>query len=101
MRPLSIAILAVAAFTSTMTIATTNADAVVCAAGVYRAGCAGPRGSRRCQAAAGRRLSLCRCERRSRSPMRISAMRTTPHPTNRLPPEASCGWSLVASPDLG
>jgi hypothetical protein len=52
MRPLSISILAVAAFTSTMTIATTNADAVVCAAGVYRAGCAGPRRSRRCQAAA-------------------------------------------------
>jgi hypothetical protein len=45
MRPLSISILAVAAFTSTMTIVTTNANAVVCAAGVYRAGCAGPRGA--------------------------------------------------------
>ena len=45
MRPLSISIIAVAAFTSTMTIAITNANAVVCAAGVYRAGCAGPRGA--------------------------------------------------------
>jgi hypothetical protein len=45
MRSLSISIITVAAFTSTMTIATTNANAVVCAAGVYRAGCAGPRGA--------------------------------------------------------
>jgi hypothetical protein len=45
MRSLSISILAVAAFTSTMTIAATNANAVVCAAGVHRAGCAGPRGA--------------------------------------------------------
>jgi hypothetical protein len=45
MRSLSISIITVAAFASAMTIATTNANAVVCAAGVYRAGCAGPRGA--------------------------------------------------------
>jgi hypothetical protein len=35
----------VAAFAATMTVETTEANAVVCAAGVYRAGCAGPRGA--------------------------------------------------------
>jgi hypothetical protein len=35
----------VAAFVATMTVETTDANAVVCAAGVYRAGCAGPRGA--------------------------------------------------------
>jgi hypothetical protein len=45
MRMLSISIITVAAFASAMTIAATSANAVVCAAGVYRAGCAGPRGA--------------------------------------------------------
>jgi hypothetical protein len=35
----------VAAFAATMIVETTEANAVVCAAGVYRAGCAGPRGA--------------------------------------------------------
>jgi hypothetical protein len=35
----------VTAFSVTMTFKTTDANAVVCAAGVYRAGCAGPRGA--------------------------------------------------------
>jgi hypothetical protein len=35
----------VAAFAATMTFAVTDANAVVCAAGVYRAGCVGPRGA--------------------------------------------------------
>jgi hypothetical protein len=34
-----------AAFAGTMTLATTDANAVVCARGVYRAGCAGPNGA--------------------------------------------------------
>ncbi len=33
----------VAAFIATITVETTDANAVVCAAGVYRAGCAGHR----------------------------------------------------------
>jgi hypothetical protein len=37
--------LAVVAFATSMTSVTTDANAVVCAAGVYRAGCAGPRGA--------------------------------------------------------
>jgi hypothetical protein len=36
---------ALAAFAATMTIETTSANAVVCAAGVVRAGCAGPKGA--------------------------------------------------------
>jgi hypothetical protein len=35
----------VTAFSATMTFDATDANAVVCAAGVYRAGCAGPRGA--------------------------------------------------------
>jgi hypothetical protein len=35
----------IVAFAATMTVKTTDANAVVCAAGVYRAGCAGPRGA--------------------------------------------------------
>jgi hypothetical protein len=34
-----------AAFAATMTVDTTDANAVVCAAGVYPAGCAGPQGA--------------------------------------------------------
>jgi hypothetical protein len=37
-----IAAIAVAAFSTTMTVKTTDANAVVCAKGVYRAGCAAP-----------------------------------------------------------
>ncbi|MDN5000614.1 hypothetical protein ACFQZO_06945 [Bradyrhizobium sp. GCM10027634] len=33
------------AFAATMTFATSDANAVVCARGVYRAGCAGPNGA--------------------------------------------------------
>src|SRR5882762_901195 len=36
---------AIVAFAATMTIETTDANAVVCARGVYRAGCAGYRGA--------------------------------------------------------
>jgi hypothetical protein len=36
---------AIFAFAATMTLETSDANAVVCAAGVYRAGCAGPRGA--------------------------------------------------------
>jgi hypothetical protein len=36
---------AVLAFAATMTFETTGANAVVCARGVYRAGCAGARGA--------------------------------------------------------
>jgi hypothetical protein len=36
---------AVVAFAATITIDTTDANAVVCAAGVVRAGCAGPNGA--------------------------------------------------------
>jgi hypothetical protein len=45
MRSFLIFALAVTAFAATMTVETTNANAVVCAAGVNRAGCAGPRGA--------------------------------------------------------
>jgi hypothetical protein len=36
---------AIIAFAATMTVETTDANAVVCARGVYRAGCAGTRGA--------------------------------------------------------
>ena len=36
---------AVLAFAATMTVETTDANAIVCARGVYRAGCAGYRGA--------------------------------------------------------
>jgi hypothetical protein len=36
---------AILAFATTMTVETTDANAVVCARGVYRAGCAGYRGA--------------------------------------------------------
>lgn len=36
---------AVLAFGATMTVKTTEANAVVCASGVHRAGCAGPHGA--------------------------------------------------------
>ena len=36
---------AILAFSGTMVIETTDANAVVCARGVYRAGCAGARGA--------------------------------------------------------
>jgi hypothetical protein len=36
---------AIFAFAATMTVETTDANAVVCARGVYRAGCAGYRGA--------------------------------------------------------
>jgi len=42
MRAILIAAIAVAAFSTTMTINTTDANAVVCAKGVYRAGCVAP-----------------------------------------------------------
>ena len=43
MRAILLAAIAVAAFSTTMTVKTTDANAVVCAKGVYRAGCAAPR----------------------------------------------------------
>jgi hypothetical protein len=45
MRLLVLATLAVTAFAATITIGTTDANAVVCARGVVRAGCAGPNGA--------------------------------------------------------
>lgn len=45
MRPLLLAACAFAAFAATMTFESKDANAVVCARGVYRAGCAGYRGA--------------------------------------------------------
>jgi hypothetical protein len=45
MRLFVLAALAVTAFAATMAIDTTDANAVVCARGVVRAGCAGPNGA--------------------------------------------------------
>jgi hypothetical protein len=45
MRAFLLAVPVMAAFVGTMTLATTDANAVVCARGVYRAGCAGPNGA--------------------------------------------------------
>jgi hypothetical protein len=45
MRAFLLAASVMAAFVGTMTLATTEANAVVCARGVYRAGCAGPNGA--------------------------------------------------------
>jgi len=44
-RALLLAASVMAAFVGTMTLVTTDANAVVCARGVYRAGCAGPNGA--------------------------------------------------------
>lgn len=45
MRSILLIAAAFMAFSTTMTVETTDANAVVCANGVYRAGCAGPRGA--------------------------------------------------------
>jgi hypothetical protein len=45
MRPFLLIAAAILAFGATMTVKTTDANAVVCARGVYRAGCAGPNGA--------------------------------------------------------
>jgi hypothetical protein len=45
MRSLLLAASAVLTFTAAMTFESTNASAVVCADGVVRAACAGPRGA--------------------------------------------------------
>lgn len=45
MRSFFLIIAALLAFGGTMTVVTTDANAVVCARGVYRAGCVGPRGA--------------------------------------------------------
>jgi hypothetical protein len=45
MRSILLAAIAISAFTATMTIETTDANAVVCARGVARAGCVAPRGA--------------------------------------------------------
>ena len=45
MRAFLLVASAVLAFAATMTVETTDANAVVCARGVYRAGCAGSRGA--------------------------------------------------------
>jgi hypothetical protein len=44
MRLIAIAALTIATFITTMLVGYTQANAVVCARGVYRAGCAGPHG---------------------------------------------------------
>ena len=44
MRPLLLAALAIVSFAATMTYRPADANAIVCARGIYRAGCAGPRG---------------------------------------------------------
>jgi hypothetical protein len=43
-----LAAIAIAAFSTTMTIETTDANAVVCARGVHRAGCVAPGARRSC-----------------------------------------------------
>ena len=45
MRLTAIAALTVAMFITTMLVGYTQANAVVCARGVYRAGCVGPHGA--------------------------------------------------------
>ncbi len=45
MRAFLLAAAAVTAFAATMMFQTDDANAVVCARGVYRAGCAGPNGA--------------------------------------------------------
>jgi hypothetical protein len=45
MRLFAIAALTVATFVTTMLVGYTQASAVVCARGVYRAGCVGPHGA--------------------------------------------------------
>jgi hypothetical protein len=45
MRSFLVIAFAVSAFVATMTVEITSANAVVCAAGVVRAGCAGPSGA--------------------------------------------------------
>jgi hypothetical protein len=45
MRSFLLASLAITAFATSMTFNTTDANAVVCAKGVVRAGCAGPNGA--------------------------------------------------------
>ena len=45
MRALAIVALAVATFITAAVISHSEANAVVCARGVYRAGCAGPHGA--------------------------------------------------------
>jgi hypothetical protein len=45
MRTLLIAALAIVSFASTMTYRPADANAIVCARGVYRAACAGPNGA--------------------------------------------------------
>ncbi|CAN5402573.1 hypothetical protein BH10PSE11_BH10PSE11_01020 [soil metagenome] len=45
MRSILLIAAAVVAFAGTMVIESTDANAVVCARGVYRAGCAGARGA--------------------------------------------------------
>jgi len=45
MRSFFLIVAAFLTFGGTMTIQTTEANAVVCARGVYRAGCVGPRGA--------------------------------------------------------
>jgi hypothetical protein len=47
---------AILAFAATMTVESTDANAVVCARGVYRAGCAGARGA----VVVGRPVAVCR-----------------------------------------
>jgi hypothetical protein len=44
MKYLALALLGASTFVATLTIAPKDAEAVVCARGVYRAGCAGPNG---------------------------------------------------------
>jgi len=45
MKYLALALLGAATFLATLTVAPRDAEAIVCARGVYRAGCAGPNGA--------------------------------------------------------
>jgi len=45
MRFFALAIIGIGTFLGAMTIDAPDANAIVCARGVYRAGCAGPRGA--------------------------------------------------------
>jgi hypothetical protein len=61
MRMFVLAALAVTAFATTMTIETTDANAVVCARGVVRAGCAGTGGAAVVRRpAVARQVAVCR-----------------------------------------
>jgi len=71
MRSFLLIAVALLAFGATMTFESTDANAVVCARGVYRAGCAGYRGRGR-RARTGPPLPLGAGQRRLRAPLLLT-----------------------------